>query len=54
MEPPSFMEDDEKINMQMGTFIHEFLQKFSTGRKDRLNNWEGLFDELWEMMKTQH
>ena len=48
MEPPSFMEDDEKINMQMGTFIHEFLQKLSTGRKDRLNNWEGLFDELWE------
>jgi len=48
MEPPSFMADDEKINMQMGTFIHQFLQQLSTGRKDRLNNWEGLFDELWE------
>jgi CRISPR/Cas system-associated exonuclease Cas4 (RecB family) len=42
------MDDDEKINMQMGTFIHQFLQQLSTGRKDRLNNWEGLFDELWE------
>ena len=48
MESPSFMDDDEKINMQMGTFIHQFLQQLSTGRKDRLNNWEGLFDELWE------
>lgn len=48
MEPPSFMDDDEKINMQMGTFIHQFLQQLTTGRKDRLNDWEGLFDELWE------
>ena len=48
IEPPSFMDDEEKINMQMGTFIHKFLQQLSTGRKDRLDNWEGLFDELWE------
>ncbi len=47
IEPPSFMDDDEKINMQMGTFIHKFLQQLSTDRKDLLNNWEGLFDELW-------
>jgi CRISPR/Cas system-associated exonuclease Cas4 (RecB family) len=42
------MDDDEKINMQMGTFIHKFLQQLSTDRKDLLNNWEVLFDELWE------
>jgi RecB family exonuclease len=48
IDPPSFMDDDEKINMQMGTFIHKFLQQLSTGRKDLLNNWEKLFDELWE------
>jgi hypothetical protein len=48
IEPPSFMDDDEKINMQMGTFIHKFLQQLSTDRKDLLNNWEVLFDELWE------
>jgi RecB family exonuclease len=48
IEPPSFMEDDEKMNMQMGTFVHKFLQQLSTGRKDLLNNWEELFDELWE------
>ncbi len=48
IEPPSFMDDDEKINMQMGTFIHKFLQQLSTDRKDLLDNWEGLFDELWE------
>lgn len=46
--PPSFMDDDEKINMQMGTFIHKFLQQLSTDRKDQIDNWEGLFDELWE------
>jgi hypothetical protein len=48
LEPPSFMDDDEKINMQMGTFIHNFLHQLSTSRKDLLDNWEGFFDELWE------
>jgi hypothetical protein len=48
IEPPSFMDDDEKINMQMGSFIHKFLQQLSTGRKEMLDNWERLFDELWE------
>lgn len=48
MEPPSFMDDDEKINMQMGSFVHTFLQQFSTVKKDRFDNWEDLFDELWE------
>ena len=47
IEPPSFM-DDEKINMQMGTFVHKFLKQLSTDRKDLLTNWEKLFDELWE------
>ncbi|PKN10169.1 MAG: hypothetical protein CVU72_02095, partial [Deltaproteobacteria bacterium HGW-Deltaproteobacteria-7] len=46
--PPAFMDDNEKINMQMGTFIHKFFQQLSTGRKDLLGNWEKLFDELWE------
>lgn len=48
IDPPSFMDDDEKINLRMGAFIHQFLQKLSTGRKDLLDNWEGLFDKLWE------
>ncbi len=46
--PPAYMDDDEKINMRMGTFIHQFLQQLATGRNDLLNNWEVLFDELWE------
>lgn len=46
--PPSFMDDDEKINLQMGTFIHRFLQQISTVRKDRLGDWGPVFDELWE------
>lgn len=48
VEPPSFMDVDEKINMKMGNFVHKFLQQLSTDRKDLLNNWERLFDELWE------
>ena len=48
IEPPSFMDDDEKINMQMGTFIHKFLKQLSTDRKDMRSCWEKLFDELWE------
>ena len=47
INPPLFMDDDEKINMQMGSFVHKFLQQLSTGRKDMLDNWEKLFDELW-------
>ena len=27
IEPPAFMDDDEKINMQMGSFVHRFLQR---------------------------
>lgn len=48
IEPPAFMDDDEKINMQMGSFVHKFLQQLSTVKKDRFDNWEDLFDELWE------
>ncbi len=48
IQPPSFMDDDEKINMHMGTFVHKLFQQLSTERKDLLNNWEKLFDELWE------
>ncbi len=47
LEPPAFMDDDEKINMQMGNFIHMFLQRLATDKKDMLDNWEQLFDELW-------
>jgi len=53
IDPPSFMDDDEKINMQMGTFIHEFLQQLSTSRKDLLDDWEVLFDELWASNKNE-
>jgi CRISPR/Cas system-associated exonuclease Cas4 (RecB family) len=48
IEPPTFMDDDEKINMQMGSFVHKFLQRLSTGPKERFGDWEKLFDELWE------
>ncbi len=48
IEPPAFMNDDEKINMQMGSFVHKFLQRLSTGPKERFGDWEKLFDELWE------
>ena len=47
IKPPSFMDDDEKINMLMGSFVHKFLQQISTVRKDMLDEWEKLFDELW-------
>ena len=46
MEPPSFMDDDEKINMKMGGFVHKFLQQLSTAR-DNFDDWEKLFDKLW-------
>jgi hypothetical protein len=48
IEPPVFMDDDEKINMKMGSFVHQFLQQLSTGPKERFDDWEKLFDELWE------
>jgi len=48
IKPPSFMEDDEKINMRMGDFVHRFLQRLSTGPKEKFSNWEKLFDELWK------
>ncbi len=48
IKPPSFVEDDEKINMHMGDFVHRFLQRLSTGPKERFGDWEKLFDELWE------
>jgi len=41
------MDDDEKINMQMGRFIHRFLQKLS-GDVKKYDEWEKLFDRLWE------
>lgn len=46
--PPSFMDDDEKINMHMGNFVHMFLQRLSTGPKERFGDWEALFDEVWQ------
>lgn len=48
MNPPSFMDDEEEINMKMGDFIHTFLQQLSTGKKYGLDDWEKLFDRLWE------
>jgi CRISPR/Cas system-associated exonuclease Cas4 (RecB family) len=48
MKPPSFMDDEEKINMQIGSFVHGFLQQLSTGKKYRPDEWEKLFDKLWE------
>jgi RecB family exonuclease len=47
IKPPAFMEDDEIINMQMGSFVHKFLQQLSTVAKDRFDDWEKLFDKLW-------
>jgi RecB family exonuclease len=47
IKTPSFMDDDEKINMQMGDFVHKFLQQLSTVGKDRFDDWEKLFDKLW-------
>ena len=48
MTPPAFMDDDEKINMQMGSFVHKFLYQLSTGPKEKFDDWEKLFDRLWE------
>lgn len=48
IKPPSYMDDEEKINMQMGNFIHGFLRRLSTDRKEMIDRWEGLFDELWK------
>lgn len=48
IQPPDFMDNDEKISMQMGNFVHTFLHHLSTDRKNMLSNWGPLFDELWE------
>ncbi|MBN1365930.1 MAG: PD-(D/E)XK nuclease family protein [Syntrophaceae bacterium] len=48
IDPPAFMDDDEKINMRMGSFVHTFLQQLSTGKKYKFDDWEKLFDELWK------
>lgn len=48
IDPPSFMDDDEKINMQMGSFVHTFLQQLSTVAKGGFDEWEKLFDDLWK------
>jgi CRISPR/Cas system-associated exonuclease Cas4 (RecB family) len=48
LAPPAFMDDDEKINMQMGSFVHKFLYQLSTGPKKKFDDWEKLFDRLWE------
>ena len=42
------MDDDEKINMQMGSFVHKFFYQLSTGPKEKYDDWEKLFDRLWE------
>jgi len=34
--------------MRMGDFVHRFLQRLSTGPKEKFGDWEKLFDELWE------
>jgi RecB family exonuclease len=47
LEPPAFMDEDEKINMQMGSFVHKFLYQLSTGPKEKFDDWEKLFDKLW-------
>ncbi len=48
IKPPPFLDDDEKINMHMGDFVHRFLQRLSTGPKEKFGDWERLFDELWQ------
>ena len=47
IKPPSFMDDEEKINMRMGEFVHEFLRQMASS-KDKFDLWEKLFDKLWE------
>jgi CRISPR/Cas system-associated exonuclease Cas4 (RecB family) len=47
IKPPAFLDDDEKINMQMGSFVHKFLQQLSTVEKDGFDDWEKIFDKLW-------
>lgn len=48
IEQPSFMDDDEKINMQMGNYVHMFLHELSGCAKDGLYDWENIFDKLWK------
>lgn len=47
IKPPSFMDDDEKINMHMGEFVHKFLQQLANS-PDKFPVWENLFDTMWE------
>ena len=46
IKPPSFMDDEEKINMRMGEFVHIFLEHLA-GSPDKLPAWEKLFDKMW-------
>jgi CRISPR/Cas system-associated exonuclease Cas4 (RecB family) len=46
------MDDDEKINMQMGSFVHKFLQQLSTVGKGGFDEWEKIFDKLWASDKN--
>ena len=52
IKPPVFMDDDEKINMQMGSFVHKFLQQLSTVGKGGFDEWEKIFDKLWASDKN--
>ena len=48
LEPPAFMDDEEKINLLMGDFIHKFLARFSSLVKAGPVDWEKLFEQMWE------
>jgi RecB family exonuclease len=47
LKPPSFMDDEENINMLMGDFVHKFLARFSAVIKSGDSNWEELFGKMW-------
>lgn len=47
LKPPSFMDDEENINMLMGDFVHKFLARFSAAIKNGDLNWEKLFGKMW-------
>lgn len=52
IKPPSFMDDEEKINMQMGTFVHRFLEQLAVEAKGGFEKWEKLFDRMWASEKN--
>ena len=52
LTPPAFMDDEEKINMLMGNFVHRFLARFSTMVKTVAVSWEELFDKMWQDEKN--